>query len=97
MSLYIPFMLENQESDLNYYFCYLESISNVINDQNKRCKSHTDLSGSVTISFKVLEIRQGRELAAAREGIESRFFLHLQDRDVPTVELTTGCKEKLRF
>ena len=44
ISLYIPFMLENQESDLNYCFCYLESISKVINDQNKRCKSHTDLS-----------------------------------------------------
>lgn len=66
ISLYIPFMLENQESDFNYYFCYLKSMSNVINDQNKRCKSHADLSGSITMSFEVLEIRQGKELAAAK-------------------------------
>lgn len=55
-------------------------MSNVINDQNKRCKSHTDLSGSITMSFEVLEIRQGKELAAAKESI-----------DVPTVEVVTGC------
>lgn len=48
-------------------------------------------------SFEVEGIRQGKELAAARESIEKIFFLHFQDRDVPTVELTTGCKENLRF
>lgn len=41
--LYIPLMLE-KSSDFHYCFCYLESISNVINDQNKSSKSHTDLS-----------------------------------------------------
>lgn len=47
ISLYIPFMLENQESDFNYCFCCLEGISNVVNDQNKRCKSHADLSWTI--------------------------------------------------
>lgn len=43
-SLYIPFMLENQENYFSYCLCYLESISNVTNDQNERCSSHTDSS-----------------------------------------------------